>query len=256
MGDYFLHKERISNGFSKAVKAYDVCATAQQRIARKMIDLIRENAASDCFRNILEIGSGTGYYSNLLLNTFNPDILILNDISSSVSACYRSFPQEKIQLMMGDAEQVTFPVNQHLITSCSTFQWFERPADFIRQCPPLLSDDGYLAFSTFSTDNLKEIRAITGNGLKYYTLEAWKRMTESVFEIVYAEEELITITFADALQALKHLKQTGVTAISNNRWTKHDLADFCARYERDFSADNGVNLTYHPTYIIAKKKQE
>ncbi len=256
MGNFFLHKERISNGFSKAVKEYDACATAQQRISRKMIDLIKRYTVSDNFHNILEIGSGTGYYSNLLLNEFFPDMLVLNDISPTVSECYGSFPPDKIRLLTGDAEQINFPGNQDLVTSCSTFQWLERPADFIQKCFPLLSDSGYLAFSAFGMDNLKEIRAITGNGLKYYTLQEWKQMTATEFEILYADEEFITLSFPDALQTLKHLKKTGVTAVSANRWTKKDLADFCKKYEENFSENGKVNLTYHAIYVIAKKKEK
>jgi len=54
---------------------------------------------------------------------------------------------------------------------------------------------------------------------------------------------------------LKHLKQTGVTGTEKRIWTRSRLQSFCKEYTTRFSdAAGNVNLTYHPIYIIARKK--
>ena len=58
-----------------------------------------------------------------------------------------------------------------------------------------------------------------------------------------------------AVTLLYHLKQTGVTGTCNRAWTRSKLSLFCQEYERLFSPGKGsVSLTYHPIYIIAKKR--
>lgn len=71
------------------------------------------------------------------------------------------------------------------------------------------------------------------------------------------------------MKVLYHLKQTGVTGLSapvslhteqdhkakEHLWTRRDLYHFCERYTQKFSQGSTVSLTYHPIYIIAKKKR-
>jgi len=55
------------------------------------------------------------------------------------------------------------------------------------------------------------------------------------------------------------LKQTGVTGISGTSSqqlrTRRDLQLFSERYTQEFTQGTSVSLTYHPIYIIAKKKK-
>ena len=75
------------------------------------------------------------------------------------------------------------------------------------------------------------------------------------YEIVKAHEERICLTFGTPLEVLYHLKHTGVAAVRQQAWTKRNLQDFCDKYARLFSDGRSVTLTYHPIYIIAKKRQ-
>ena len=71
-----------------------------------------------------------------------------------------------------------------------------------------------------------------------------------------AEEEHTTLTFSSPKDVLQHLKQTGVTGIRRETWTKGQLIDFIADYARLFTTPDGqVTLTYHPIYIILKRQQ-
>ena len=133
-------------------------------------------------------------------------------------------------------------------------QWFVSPEQFFKRCNALLSGHGYFAFSTFGKENLKEIAAVTGSGLHYYSLEELKKSLSMHYNIVTAGEERIRLTFATPLDVLYHLKHTGVTAVCRQAWTKGDLQEFCDKYAKLFSCGNAVTLTYHPLYIIARKK--
>ena len=168
-------------------------------------------------------------------------------------------------VLSGDAETIPFPDKSTLITSCSALQWFESPEEFFKRCNTLLHSQGYFAFSTFGKKNMKEIRELTGKGLPYRSKEELEAALSFHFDILYSEEELIPLSFEDPMKVLYHLKQTGVNGLSaqsslypkheKQAWTRRDLQHFCERYTQEFTQGTSVSLTYHPIYIIAKKKK-
>ena len=161
----------------------------------------------------------------------------------------------RVSFLPGDAEALDFPRETDLITSCSTLQWFNDPGAFLTRCHQALVADGLLAFSTFGTTNMHEIRQLTGHGLDYLSVEELQALLSPHFDILHAEEEVVTLPFPTPQAVLKHLKQTGVTGTEKRIWTRSRLQSFCKEYTTRFSdAAGNVSLTYHPIYIIARKK--
>ena len=249
-----INKQLITRRFSRAIESYNREATAQKQIAGRLNDMLAHYLPARP-RHVLEIGSGTGFLTRPLLRTFHPEKLILNDICHEMSTCFADLLSDRqVTFIPGDAEQLSFPSGQDLIVSCSALQWFVSPELFFKRCNTLLSGHRYFAFSTFGKENLKEIAAVTGSGLHYYSLEELKKSLSMHYNIVTAGEERIRLTFATPLDVLYHLKHTGVTAVCRQAWTKGDLQEFCDKYAKLFSCGNAVTLTYHPLYIIARKK--
>ena len=126
------------------------------------------------FRHIVELGCGTGSYSRMLLNTLQPETLLLNDLCRDMEECVRELcttRTPRVSFLPGDAEALDFPRETDLITSCSTLQWFNDPGAFLTRCHQAPVADGLLAFSTFGTTNMHEIRQLTGHGLDYLSVE-------------------------------------------------------------------------------------
>lgn len=270
-----MNKPLIAERFSKAMTTYAREANIQKQIAGKMIHLLKEYIPVPCPK-VIEFGCGTGNYSRLLLQALRPEELLLNDLCPDMkSSCEDLLKEKQVSFLPGDAETIPFPKESSLITSCSALQWFESPEHFFERCNALLNMQGYFAFSTFGKDNMKEIRELTGNSLPYRTREELEAALSDYFDIVYSEEEIIPVPFESPMKVLYHLKQTGVNGLTaaspiashssaaihqeNNSlqrvWTRRDLQHFCERYSRKFTQDNSVSLTYHPIYIIAKKKE-
>lgn len=279
-----MNKRLIAERFSKAITTYSKEANVQRQIADKMIRLLAKHISSPCSK-VIEFGCGTGIYSRMLLQTLRPEELLLNDLCPDMKYCCEDLLMKKqVSFLPGDAETVSFPTESTLITSCSALQWFESPENFFERCNTLLNNQGYFAFSTFGKENMKEIRELTGNGLPYRSREELEVALSPHFDILYSEEELIPLSFEDPIKVLYHLKQTGVNGLStqsspagkqendwcssednsknnfkNNlpqqQWTRRDLQLFCERYTQEFTQGTSVSLTYHPIYIIAKKKK-
>lgn len=264
-----MDKTIIAERFSKAIPTYPREANVQRQIADKMIRLLKMHIPSPCSK-VIEFGCGTGIYSRMLLHTLRPEELLLNDLCPEMKHCCEDLLREKqVSFLPGDAETIPFPDESSLITSCSALQWFESPENFFKRCNSLLNNQGYFAFSTFGKKNMKEIREITGKGLSYRSKEELETALSLHFEILHSEEEIIPISFENPMRVLYHLKQTGVNGLSrltlsstkqeNNlqkqTWTRRDLQHFCECYMQEFTQGTSVSLTYHPIYIIAKKKE-
>lgn len=257
-----MDKQLIAERFAKARGTYTREARVQQQVAEKMMRMITDALLSDKvqptrlstrFHHIVEFGCGTGSYSRILLHTLQPETLLLNDLCREMEECVRELCDDTVvHFLPGDAECLDFPKGTDLITSCSTLQWFSDPEAFFVRCHRSLVKNGILAFSTFGAENMNEIRQLTGHGLDYLPLEELKTLLSPYYDIILAEEEIVTLSFATPQEVLKHLKQTGVTGTEKKMWTRGRLQAFCEEYIRRFSDKEGnVTLTYHPIYIIA-----
>lgn len=249
-----MDKQLIAGRFARARNTYPQEAKVQQQATEKMMRLLPDLP----FRRIAEFGCGTGSYSRILMQRLQPDVLLLNDLCPEMKECLGDLLcQDGVQFVSGDAENLEFPKDTELITSCSTLQWFGNPGRFFARCHSFLSEGGYLAFSTFGTENMREIHALTGNGLHYLPAEELDKLLSPYFETLHMEEETVTLHFATPLQVLQHLKQTGVTGTEKRVWTRGRLQTFCNEYAGRFSCEDGcVSLTYHPVYVVARKKGE
>ncbi len=251
-----MNKDLIAERFSKAIGTYARKANIQQQIAEKMNSLLQQHLPEAPFKKVVEFGCGTGYYSRLLYSTLQPEQFFLNDLCNGMQACCHDLLDQGAVFLAGDAETLDFPQDTELLTSCSTLQWFENPESFFRRCHNCLSPNGYLAFTTFGQENMKEIRSVTGQGLPYRSLSELEAALAPHYDLVHAEEEKLYRRFSSPLQVLYHLKETGVTGIGKQHWTRRELTRFCEEYTRLFGSNQSIPLTYHPIYIIAKKKRE
>lgn len=280
-----IDKTLVNHRFSRVVESYHREAVAQRQIAERLLNLLQRESVSFPSRpHVLEIGCGTGFLTRSLVDCLQPGCLVLNDLCAEMSRCYDDWLSEspaspsqsgslglpsqgispaspsqgipgEVHFLAGDAEALLFPGGQDLIVSCSVLQWFTAPEIFFSRCARLLKADGCLAFSTFGGDNLKEVTALTGAGLTYRSLEAWKTLLAPHFDVLYAGEERIGLTFDRPQDVLYHLKHTGVTAVRREAWTPGDLRRFCNDYVQTYGGPDGqVPLTYHPLYFLARPR--
>ena len=251
-----MDKDLIRRRFTRAIGTYPKAASVQQEIAYRMEGLLQGFCSPDNCGQVLEVGCGTGCFTRRLLETMRPGRLLINDICPDMEACFTDLLSARVTFVAGDAECCDFPAGNNLVVSCSALQWFEHPEAFLRRCGGLLADEGLLAFSTFGPDNLREVSAVSGAGVVYSSVEELLDALSAGFDILHAEEQCKELLFPSPLDVLRHLQQTGVTGLRRRWWTKSDLERFCSRYAECFGVGSDVCLTYHPIYVIAKKKIE
>lgn len=243
--------------FAQAGQSYTEHAIAQKQICQHLMQLMLDHLPTQHQARVLEIGCGSGNLSHLLLQHLQIDRLILNDIYAEVQ---RHFPQQQqIEWRIGDIEQLEFPTQLNLVTSSSALQWMTDLQAVFTKVAYALVQQGFFCFSIFGQQNLKEIKALTGQGLEYHTLsELQQVLTQTGFDVLHLSEQIKTLHFSHPKQVLQHLKATGVTATSaSHRWTKKTLQQFYQDYQQFLEIDQQGQtqyvLSYHPIYCIARR---
>ena len=182
---------------------------------------------------------------------------IVNDLIEESEIYLRPYASgHYVEYLWGDAELLPLPGELDMIASASAVQWFDNLPLFIDRAVGSLCCGGYFAFTTFGTDNFREIRATTGEGLHYYTSEQLQELlTAAGYGIVETLEYTRHLPFDTPADVLRHIKATGVNSIRKARWGKQQLMDFETAYREHFSMPDGrVALTYHPILVLAQKK--
>lgn len=252
-----IDKKQVERKFTKALSKYDNNAIAQQQINLRLIELLKNNGKLN-FSTVLEIGCGTGLFTQLLREHISSKNWIFNDICDVRANLEKLFLGDIFEFHLSDAEHWDFAKRSYdLITSASVIQWFNDPCFFIQRITRHLNSQGILLLSTFSQENLKEIRTLTGIGLDYPSLDDWQQWLDADYEIVYLAQQEICLSFLSPSDVLKHLKNTGVTGIKQHYWSKYNLRSFITDYEKMYKLENGkVGLTYSPILILAIKKEK
>lgn len=249
-----IEKARIRQRFSAALADYDRQAAVQKQISRQLCDLLRATDRQ-VFTHILEIGCGTGNLTRLLAYHFSAEQWTLNDLCDTQSRLTAVLAGQNIRFHCGDGETLPFEAQYDLIASASAVQWFHHQECFIRRCAERLTANGLLLFSTFSPQNLYEIRELTGVGLNYPDAAQWQQWLSADFEILHCSQQQTELRFSSPLNVLRHLKQSGVTATQKQFWTKGKLAAFCQNYQKNYrTSDDKVHLTYTPMLFLARKR--
>lgn len=145
-----------------------------------------------------------------------------------------------------------------VIVSNAVFQWFPHLDKSLQTLQTLLSPQGYLAFSSFAHGTLAELKAICGeeHGLRYLSgREGKEALLAAGLLPCYWAQERVQHYFSSAREVLRHLKHTGVNALSRERFSVREIRALLQRYEERFSHQQGVVLSWCPYMVVAQKQQ-
>ena len=250
-----IDKNAVRKRFGRSLATYNGAAEVQREMAGTLLDLFTSATLERQFAEITELGCGAGILTDLIPERFDYARLTLIDLVPECAQFHEHRPNA--HFLAGDIEEIDLP-ESGLFLSNAVFQWAADPGRLFGRIAEKLNRGGYLAFTTFGPETLREVSALTGGGLAYRTAKELNVLLEANgFEVLAAREELLTPEFDSPLDVLKSLKATGVTAVSPAEpWSRRRLAAFSEAYTGNFRLPNGkVPLTYHPIALVEGKKQ-
>lgn len=251
-------KGLIEQCFRKAEPTYDEHATMQLATASRLIDLASQHINSPV-RRMIEVGCGTGRSTEMALERFKPAEAILYDlhISPQVESLAREYTAGKISPHSCDAESEIMSQpdsSADLIISASTAQWFNSFRAFLSQVARVLVPGGICAISTYGPDTMREIHTAMGTTCRFPDIDTIShRIIPPQLQVLSVSEERDTLLMPSAIDALTHIKRTGVNG-TGHRPSDRGLA-FGKELLRNYPLDpqGRAPLTYHPIYMILRK---
>lgn len=242
-----MNKDLIQKRFAKNLDTYNDNAKIQKKMAERLLSFLDRKD----FDDILEIGCGTGFLTQLVNEKFSFKTYTANDIVESCEKYVKEI-NPKIDFIPADIEKAVESSDKKydLIISNAVFQWVENLESFIKLLVSKLNDGGILLFSTFGPENFREVNFVLGKTLPYYSANELQEIIKDYKNIV--EQEMHVMAFKTPKDILKHIKSTGVNALEMVSWTKSDMQKFENGYNNFCS---GIpTLTYHPIYVKIENK--
>ncbi|KAB2952121.1 malonyl-ACP O-methyltransferase BioC [Heliorestis acidaminivorans] len=270
-----IDKKVLRHNFSKNAINYDRYAKVQKAMAHELLKSLSSFRSLEKL-NILDIGCGTGYLTEQLLELYpQAQITALDIAPGMIEYAQQKLPNENIEFLCADIEEVALNKKFDLIISNATFQWFNQLEATLRKLDSLLKDNAILTFSTFGSHTFQELhhayaiakeklqissailpgqKFISTAELKALCQENFKNNDSSRYTISAIEQQEYEY-FDTVRDFLKSVKKVGASNSNCERLINPSLIkEMMKTYEATFTIDNKTRATYHCLYLTITKE--
>ncbi len=255
------YKIKILKSFNAKSSSYDEYSFVQKEVSERMIKRLKFLKSKPL--NILDIGCGTGYLSNLISRYLpNSNIVCMDFSYEMVSQCKNK--NIKLEPLVADAEYMPFETSTFdLIISSFTLHWCQQIDKIFSDIFRILKYDGNFMFTTVGPDTLKELRDAYKVIDNYEHINTFDDMhtygdilLSSGFHDPVMDVERLIIEYKNFNEVLQSLRKTGASTVIYNEskfTTKKSLKNLENHYKK--SNKNGLfPVTYEMIYGVAWKK--
>jgi malonyl-CoA O-methyltransferase len=249
-------KAGVVRQFNRGSSTYDCYADVQMVMADQL--LCRVGSRPKRFRNVLELGCGTGYLTAKLAEAFPAAKITAVDLAPDmVKLARRRVGAHNVEFLVADAEEHRWePGSFDLIASNATVQWFESAEISIRSLAGALRTGGLMLHSTFGPRTFHELNTVLDEiegpevrGLTLASSEQWQTiMCAAGLEEIECTQSLVARHYPGLLSFLQTVKGSGASFEPNRgpaRWSRYrTLKEVVRRYEERFCSPEGVRVTY------------
>jgi len=212
-------KDIYQKNFSKNAKTYDAYANLQKISAHMLLD----NLPSHPISSILDLGCGTGLYTEKLCEIFKKAHITAIDFAPSMIEYAKQKTHLNVHWILSDIETYERQNQYDLITSNACFHWLSDLSPILKKYKATLSKRGTLLFSYFGPQTFYEwqkILSTTISAARFQTLADIQSAMKPLFPKTYFKEILVQKCYPSLLDLLKAIKYTGTKgAHLNMTWS-------------------------------------
>lgn len=209
----------VADRFGKAAQTYNDYADVQERSAVLLAEDLQKISQRVPSGPILEIGCGTGFFSQKLVEQFGQRKILLSDISPEmVKVCRSRIQSPQVKFAVLDAEtSPSWPTQFALIASAFGAQWFKDLSTTFDGIYNSLLPGGYFVFSVPTNESFPEWKALckggdltyTGNHLPNETkFKAFWSQRTNTFEL---RTQKLQAKYESSIEFFRALKSIGAT---------------------------------------------
>lgn len=254
-------KSAIALSFSRAAVEYDQYAALQRRIGRTLLAGL---CSTQQMSTLLDLGCGTGYFSNVLKNMFPQSTLLGLDLAEGMLLQAKR-TINNVTWLAGDAENLPFKSNSvDIIFSNLALQWCHDFTKVLDEVYRVLKSGGLFVFTTLCDGTLFELKKSwqqVDNHThvnQFITLAEYTAMLNgSCFSIdnCYCQSEVAY--YPTLTELMTDLKGIGAHNINPNRskglTSRQQLVTLVKAYEC-YRNEYGLPLTYQVLYGYLNKR--
>ena len=255
------YKIKILKSFDAKSSSYDEYSFVQKEVSERMIKRLKFLKSKPL--NILDIGCGTGYLSNLISRHLpNSNIVCMDFSYEMVSQCKNK--NIKLEPLVADAEYMPFKTSTFdLVISSFTLHWCQQIDKIFSDIFRILKNNGNFMFTTVGPDTLKELRDAYKLIDNYEHINTFDDMhtygdilLSSGFHDPVMDVERLIIEYKNFNEVLQSLRKTGASTVIYNK-SKFTAKKSLKNLERYYKKNNKNGLfpvTYEMIYGVAWKR--
>ncbi|MCP4325134.1 MAG: malonyl-ACP O-methyltransferase BioC [Alteromonadales bacterium] len=252
-----INKKAVADSFSKAASHYDQFAQLQRDIGDQLIDGISVQLPA----KVIDLGCGTGYFSEKLSTLFPHTSLTCFDLSVEMLTQAKKRNIDDANFQQGDIDYLPFHKNSvDLIYSNLVVQWSADLASCLNQIKNSLKEGGVFHFSTLLDGTLDELtqawKVVDNNPHtnRFLSKEIIESILKSIgFSAVKIKTETKVLQYENVIEVMRALKGIGANHVHGHKTQKvtgrNLIKQLEAGYQPYKNSDGRLNLTYQVCYI-------
>ena len=243
-------KERVRECFNKGAESYDSAAIVQAKVAKYLSKRIPKIIP----HTILEIGCGTGLFSQEILAFFPKASILLIDIAPvMVETCKMRFKDFlNVETISMDGELLKdLDFSFDLIISSMSLHWFTEISASFNKIISKLSSGGQFVFAMLGNNSLPEWREICNQHNFPNPMPSLPQVQRLKQDFPHIEFEIETLTqsYNSIYDFLTTLKKIGAVATHENyaKSSSGALRQLVRRFDEE------IIISYEIIYGVYKK---
>ena len=263
-----VDKQIVERHFSRAAAAYDTYACVQKKMAYALLEQAQPLVAAQA---VLEIGCGTGFLTQLLLEACPQAAILASDIAPGMLAAaqQRLAGSPRLQFAIKDGEALSEQTAYDVVISNAVFQWFTHPQAAFQRIFASLRPGGQLVFATFGPRTFWELHAACRAAAERNQLAgSWQTGPEFLssaqlavcagragFQSRFAMQEYQEYFPAvrDFLHSVKKVGANNSAGSGKTLVSRRAMTDMMELYAASFGCEGRIPATYQVIYGICEK---
>ena len=255
----------VSARFGAAARTYDPESRVQRAVAEKLAPML---PAPGPIESILEIGCGTGMFTEFLTNVFPLALIDAVDISAPMieAAKNRIGECKRVRWRTVDARRFSPEKKFWLVASSSALHWITPVGDIMGRIAGMLEPGGSLAAALMVEGTLTELHAARSRLFPHRRAPVSLPSPELILAAIaeagltigeYRIEALqeVCVSARELFRGLNRQGVTGRPSGDPDLLNRTELLKLTEYYDRQFSAPQGVvSATYRVLYVTARNE--